>query len=138
MPPRSSYAPEGDYRVCRDCEKRKHRSEYPGENLRYTYCRPCNVDRTRRSKYGMTADEKRMMLASQGGVCANAGCRADRPGGQGGWHTDHDHGCCPGYRSCGKCIRGLLCNGCNLALGFVKDSPQRLSGLISYLERSTA
>ena len=31
--------------------------------------------------------------------------------------VDHDHGCCPGPSSCGKCVRGLAHEGCNRRLG---------------------
>lgn len=31
--------------------------------------------------------------------------------------VDHDHKCCPGQYSCGKCIIGLLCRNCNAMLG---------------------
>jgi hypothetical protein len=31
--------------------------------------------------------------------------------------VDHDHGCCPGRKSCGKCTRGLLHPACNSWLG---------------------
>jgi len=32
--------------------------------------------------------------------------------------VDHDRVCCPGRKSCGKCIRGLLCGRCNRVLGW--------------------
>jgi hypothetical protein len=31
---------------------------------------------------------------------------------------DHDHACCPGKRSCGRCLRGLLHRTCNVAVGY--------------------
>lgn len=30
---------------------------------------------------------------------------------------DHDHKCCPGIKSCGKCLRGILCSRHNIMLG---------------------
>ena len=49
--------------------------------------------------------------------------------------VDHDHACCDRFGSCGKCVRDILCSNCNTALGHVKDSKDRLRGLIAYLER---
>ena len=46
---------------------------------------------------------------------------------------DHDHACCPGKRSCGRCIRGLLCDLCNRGLGMFKDDPIRLRAAAEYL-----
>jgi hypothetical protein len=50
--------------------------------------------------------------------------------------VDHDHACCPGRKSCGKCVRGLLCNGCNAALGLAAEDPKVLRTLADYIERA--
>ena len=70
------------------------------------------------------------MVAMQNGVCAACGL----PPTDKGLCVDHDHDCCPKGRSCGKCVRGLLCDPCNKALGNVKDSEDTLLGLIEYLK----
>ncbi len=75
--------------------------------------------------YGMTPMEWDAMFAVQG--CACAVCKATTPGRKTGhWSTDHDH-------TTGK-VRGILCNGCNMALGQAKDDPLRLRLLAEYLE----
>lgn len=70
-------------------------------------------------------------------VCSNPGCNnTDR------LHMDHDHNCCPTISSknkfsCGECNRGLLCHGCNVALGMLGDSRERMEGLLKYLNAKT-
>lgn len=47
---------------------------------------------------------------------------------------DHDHKCCPGKTACGKCVRGILCNRCNLLLGMVESEPHLIPAyLVAYL-----
>lgn len=55
-------------------------------------------------------------------------------GGEGG-HTDHDSSCCAtgNYKKCGRCVRGTLCHGCNIALGMMRDDPVRLRKAADYL-----
>ena len=50
-------------------------------------------------------------------------------------HLDHDHACCPGTDSCGKCVRKLLCRECNMGLGLFKDDVERLDRAADYLRR---
>ncbi|KGI82056.1 hypothetical protein IL38_06945 [Actinopolyspora erythraea] len=47
--------------------------------------------------------------------------------------VDHDHACCPGRTSCGKCVRGLLCQPCNRYLGHIRDNPEALLNGVEYL-----
>lgn len=73
-------------------------------------------------RLGITEDQFNAMLEAQG--CACAMCR--EPFGEGERiFADHDHNCCPKQikqtaKTCGKCIRGLLCFRCNTALGDVE------------------
>jgi hypothetical protein len=47
--------------------------------------------------------------------------------------VDHDHDCCPGPFSCGRCIRGLICTLCNTALGMVRSDTKIAEAMITYL-----
>lgn len=79
-------------------------------------------------RYGVTAEWYEQQLASQAGRCANRGCRAPSPGGRhNAWHIDHDH-------LTGQ-VRGLLCNGCNIAAGHAQDDPDVLKGLSDYIRQ---
>jgi hypothetical protein len=70
------------------------------------------------SSYGLTQEEFDMILAAQNDACAM--CHEPFEAGQ-RIHVDHDHACCQRKnRSCGKCIRGLLCHTCNIALGHIE------------------
>lgn len=93
-----------------------------------------NWARNIKKKYGLTPDDYYRILDSQLGLCANPGCFNAPIEGQERFHVDHDHACCPGDRSCGRCIRGILCPGCNKALGCARDDVKRLRGLADYLE----
>jgi hypothetical protein len=70
------------------------------------------------SLYGLTPELFDLLLKIQDYACAI--CR--EPFGDGQLiHVDHDHACCPEKnRSCGRCLRGLLCHGCNIALGQIE------------------
>jgi nitrate/TMAO reductase-like tetraheme cytochrome c subunit len=76
--------------------------------------------------YDMTPKEWDEMFEAQGRACA--ACHSIFPGRKTGhWCTDHDHNT--------GVVRGILCNGCNAAIGHAKDDPKRLRALATYLER---
>lgn len=95
--------------------------------------RPRIISYDRKAKYKITQEQFDALFLSQGSKCAICG-RQDS-GWKGRWHLDHDHSCCDGAKSCGKCIRGILCQPCNLLLARAKDSVETLAGAIKYLSR---
>ena len=72
-------------------------------NPRWACLRRCARCNHLSSKYKMTLVEFDAMLSAQGGTCALSWC--DNPA----TDIDHDHNCCPGSFTCGKCVRGILC-----------------------------
>lgn len=80
------------------------------------------------------------MWRVQQGKCAICDLPMEEKGRSGNAVTvDHDHGCCRGIRSCGKCVRGLVHRRCNLILAGANDSTSVLGKAIVYLNswRST-
>jgi hypothetical protein len=79
-------------------------------------------------KRGITPEEYDRLWAEQAGRCANPACGFTSPmvmsDYRQGLQADHDH-------KTGR-PRGLLCPGCNRALGAIDDNVPRLRGLIEY------
>ena len=85
------------------------------------------------ARFRMTLEDYYSLLERQGGACAICRVTAPTDVRTSRFHVDHDHACCPGRKSCGGCTRGLLCHGCNTALGNFADDPARLQAAIDYL-----
>lgn len=124
-----AWKPEGEF------TKNTHRTD----GLEF-HCRPCAREKAEdrklarwavdlKAKYGISADEYYSLLAAQAGGCA----ACSKPPGERRLHVDHDHSCCEGNGSCGKCVRGLLCSQCNTGLGMFNDDPDRLLSAALYV-----
>lgn len=72
------------------------------------------------AKYGITSQQKQDLIDKQNGCCANKGCDRKPTA------VDHCH-------TTNK-VRGILCAGCNTAFGLLKESPERILGLLNYGE----
>ncbi len=48
--------------------------------------------------------------------------------------VDHDHSCCVGQDTCGKCVRGAICTRCNSALGMLQDSLEVMKRAMRYVQ----
>jgi hypothetical protein len=75
-------------------------------------------------QYGLSLSDFNSLLASQNGACAICRIIGVR------WFVDHDHET--------RIVRGILCQHCNSALGFARDSPVILRACAEYLECSRA
>lgn len=129
-------------------DRYEHRKALPVETWEHgTYsrwyygdcrCEPCceanavRIKRARLGKFKMSPEQYNEMLAGQGGGCAICGALKSTDGKS--LHVDHDHDCCPGPTSCGKCVRGIVCNLCNSTMGIARHDVYRLRRLADYLE----
>ena len=140
-------------KTCSKCREPKDLSEYYKSKKNKTdglqnYCKVCskngrndwtkgNPEAIRLgnlwSCYRMTLDEYNALLVKQNFCCA--GCGRHQSEFTKSFAVDHDHSCCPTKsKSCGECIRGLLCLACNTTLGNVRDDIEVLKNLITYIE----
>jgi|SRR6266446_2581561 len=127
---------EGFYNQCIDCkreyerDRRKNQKDAYNKSQRKYYKKNKDIMDVRHfeNRYGMYRGQLIEMLKSQDYKCKICRDPLIRFG-----DIDHDHSCCPSGKSCGKCIRGLLCRGCNRGMGHYKDDPDRLIKASNYL-----
>ena len=98
---------------------------YANGNRRCQFCVAENMANNRFRKYGITAEEYEQRLALQNGVCGICDSQFRNTRDE---HIDHDH-------VTGQ-VRGILCSGCNKALGNFKDSPEIILKAAEYIMRS--
>ena len=78
-----------------------------------------------RRLYGFSEAEYNEMYLRQNGTCAIC-CKVPEVTGKNSrLHVDHNH-------RTGK-VRGLLCYGCNIAMGFIGEDPEKLMKILDYL-----
>lgn len=123
---------------CKDCGSTTRQTFAPGPR-----CATCRRDRRKEvsdarrltyvaKQYGLTPEQYKALWELQGGKCYTCQRNSARC-------VDHDHACCPGKTSCGKCVRGLLCNPCNKGvLGHLRDSVEALERTIEYIKNPPA
>ena len=92
--------------------------------------REIQTESTLLHRYGITSADRERCYNQQSGKCANHGCDNPLRTEQAEFgYVDHDHAT--------KKFRGLLCFGCNVSLGHLKDSIPALYGLIEHLRRNS-
>jgi hypothetical protein len=81
--------------------------------------------------YKLSPEQHIAILEKQNYKCAISACPAiinkRSP-------IDHDHRCCPSAHSCGKCVRGILCNRHNVGLAHFQDNVDELRTAAEYVE----
>lgn len=132
-------------KLCPACSQRKTAEHFGAKADRVDglqpQCKQCRseINSTRyrpvwqnaylKRRYDLTLDGYQARLDAQSGACAICKLPTERT-----LHVDHDHTCCATKaKSCGRCVRGLLCDSCNTGLGAFKDTPDLLQAAIDYL-----
>lgn len=85
-----------------------------------------------KSRYNITLEQYNALLIKQKSCCAICGKHELEL--NKALHVDHDHKCCHSIKSCGKCIRALLCQQCNLMIGNSNDNSEVLRKGADYVE----
>lgn len=120
---RAAHTYLGTERQCRQCSKSFIVRDYwKCYTCRHCYTSTARYKLYRLKEYNLTAGAYFLLLEQQDHACA--GCK--EPFGDKTPNID------PCHKT--NTIRGLLCSGCNTALGLAKDSPKTLRNLATYLE----
>jgi hypothetical protein len=115
-------------RDCYLCERSLQAADFHNKRRE---CKDCSKGMKLTYRYGISMQEYEQLLEQQNGVCAIC---VRGPEEVGVLAVDHDHRCCPTEKTCGKCIRSLLCTDCNISIGRFNDDVERLERAAEYLK----
>ena len=118
--PNEAYS-EGFERWCRGCRLAYNTARQTEDrNKRPEFYRAREFAREMK-KYGTTVEWYRDRLIEQCGVCALCKHLSHHHGTIQRLQVDHSHNCCDlRTKSCGRCLRGLLCADCNILLSYLE------------------
>ena len=127
-------------KVCPKCKINKPLSSFGvdrrAKNGKAVYCFSCNRKKSKsqrdndpllskrmhlKTRYSLSLEDVADMMLKQGNACAVCGTE------DANLVIDHNH-------SSGA-VRGLLCNSCNCALGHLKEEPEVIKSLLTYIEK---
>lgn len=95
-------------------------------NKTFLHQRKTSMERHYRVKYGLSLEQVEELRKSHNGLCDI--CGTDTPRGNfKKFHIDHIEGT--------HIIRGMLCNNCNMGIGFLKHDIEILAKAVEYLKR---
>lgn len=139
-----------DTKQCRTCKSVLPLNEnyfYPREDSKDGFrndCRDCKREEVRTNNFkhcGYEWGDYHRMLEDQQHRCANPGCRvhvsewkAER---QAKNNDRRPTDLCIDHCHTTNKIRGLLCSNCNTALGLLNESPEKMNGLLDYLDKAS-
>lgn len=136
------HAPADGLRWCTTCRAELPLSDFNRDKATASgiarVCRDCTRDARVAADYGISAAAYRALLEEQEHacrICRKPETATHQSGTLRRLAVDHDHHCCPGKKSCGKCVRGLLCSRCNSAIGLVDEDLAVIESMASYLRR---
>jgi hypothetical protein len=107
--------PAEGHGLCKSCYCAWRRKSDPNRDAR-------ERQRDRAAWYGLTLEQFEQIKSAQGGCCAICEKRLGR---RGTYHIDHCH------RT--NRVRGILCSGCNRAIGMLGDTAAGVMRAVSYL-----
>ena len=113
-----------DYK-CKKCKASDHAKRYADDPDKFNRKR---VAEAYKRKYGLTITDAERLWLTQDKKCCGCKQTIPKPPDRLLSVVDHDHDT--------GAVRGILCAGCNTALGMIKDNPDTLRNLAEYLEAS--
>lgn len=94
------------------------RTNAAGQTVKYQTKQKVSREMYLKNQYNITMAEYNKM--------AKNGCQICHDVPERNLHVDHDHACCDREKSCGKCVRGVLCSRCNTLVDKYEIGKMRL------------